>query len=123
MDCIGNEYPDGGAGGTPWGGTNPYTGEPDTSPFLGIPGWAFRNVDLRLEKDFTFGANTVGLVFEGFNVFNFANFVNYEGRIGDLRPDGSVVPNDSFGRKTGVITDTRLSGAPRRWQFGLRYSM
>ena len=123
MDCIGNEFPDGGAGGTPWGGTNPYTGDPDTDSFLGIPGWAFRNVDLRLEKDFTYRGNTVGLIAEGFNVFNFDNFTNYDGRIGNLNPDGSVTPNDNFGVKTGVITDTRLQGAPRRWQFGLRYSM
>jgi hypothetical protein len=123
MDCIGNEYPDGGTAGTPWGGTNPFTGEPETDSFLGIGGWAFRNVDLRIEKDFTYRGNTVGLIAEGFNVFNFDNFTGYDGRIGNLSPDGSVTSNDNFGVKTGVITDTRLQGAPRRWQFGLRYTM
>ncbi|MGH7502564.1 MAG: TonB-dependent receptor [Longimicrobiales bacterium] len=123
MDCIGNEYPDGGEDGTPWGGTNPFTGDPETDSFLGIGGWAFRNVDLRLEKDFEFRGNTIGLIFEGFNVFNYDNFTGYNGRIGDLRPDGSVAPNDNFGVRTAVINDTRLQGAPRRWQFGLRYTM
>jgi hypothetical protein len=123
MDCFGNEYPDGGEDGTPWGGTNPFTGEPETDSFLGIPGWAFRNVDLRLEKAFEFRGNRVALIAEGFNVFDYANFVGYDGRIGNLQPDGSVVPNENFGRRTVVVNDTRLPGAPQRWQFGIRYTM
>jgi hypothetical protein len=123
MDCFGNEYPDGGEDGTPWGGTNPFTGEPETDSFLGIGGWAFRNVDLRLEKAFEFRGNSIAIIAEGFNVFDYANFVGYDGRIGNLQPDGSVVPNENFGRKTVVVNDTRLPGAPQRWQFGLRYTM
>jgi hypothetical protein len=126
MDCFGNEYP-GGDPSVPWGGTNPNTGEPQTDAFFGIPGWAFRNVDLRFEKAFEYRGHRIGLIAEGFNVFDFDNFVGYDGRIGNLKPPddpddpNGVEPNPSFGQKTGVINDTRLPGAPPRWQFGVRY--
>lgn len=122
MDCI-QDFP-GGDPSVPWGGTNPYTGEPEKQAFLGIEAFAFRNVDLRIEKEFgTFGGQRIGLLAEVFNAFNFENFNGYIGRIGDLQPSGTVTPNPEFGEVNSVITDTRLQGAPRRWQFGLRYTI
>lgn len=122
MDCI-QDFP-GGDPSVPWGGTNPYTGEPEKQAFLGIEAFAFRNVDLRLQKEFgTFGGQRIGLVAEVFNAFNFENFNGYMGRIGNLQPNGTVTPNPESSEVNSVITDTRLQGAPRRWQFGLRYTI
>lgn len=140
QDCIGNEYPVNGVIDGTVGGTDPFTGEPIRESFLGIGGWAFRNVDLRLEKEFEFRGNRIGLIGEVFNVFNYDNFANYEGFIADLTPTGTlanirhpalgcventatVAQECNFGRPTAVVSDTRLTGAPRRFQFGLQYSM
>lgn len=140
LDCLGNEYPNvdvdeavrrAEAGQAACCSTNAFTGEPETQSFLGISGWTYRNVDLRLEKEFAFAGQSIGLVAEGFNVFNFDNFINYEGRIADLTPEGGVVnvnidpatQESRVGRPLAALNDTRLSGAPRRWQFGLRWGM
>lgn len=133
VDCLGNEYPTvspeeakrlADQGEAAFGGTNPYTGEAPTHSFLGIGGWTFRNVDLRLEKEFEYAGQRIALVAEGFNVFNYDNFVSYDGRIADLTAEGGVTNvNQDFGKPTGAITDTRLPGAPRRWQFGVRWGM
>jgi len=139
-DCIGNEYPVNGVIDGTYGGTDPFTGEPIRHSFLGIGGWAFRNVDFRLEKSFTYRGNRVAITGEVFNVFNYDNFSGYEGRIADLTATGGITniihpalgcvenPNTvaqecSFRRPNSVVSDTRLTGAPRRFQFGLQYSM
>jgi hypothetical protein len=138
-DCVSNEYPVNGVIDGTFGGTNPFTGEPKRESFLGIGGWGFRNVDLRLEKEFVYAENRIGLIGEVFNVFNFDNFANYEGLVADLTTTGSLtnirhtalgcVENDAtvaqecnFGRPNAVVSDTRLTGAPRRFQFGVQYS-
>ena len=141
MDCIGNEFPTvsveeaielANQGQAAFSSTaNPLQGEPPTESFLGIGGWTFRNVDLRLEKSFDFGTHRVGLIAEGFNIFNYDNFHSYEGRIANLTPAGGVTNvnvdpetgESRVGTPTGVVNDTRLVGAPRRFQFGIRYSM
>lgn len=140
QDCIQNEYPTvppeeawrlAEEEGVPaWGSTNPFQGKPQTDSFLGIGGWAFRNVDMRLEKEFQYGGQRLAVVAEGFNIFNFDNFVSYEGRIANLTPPTPEQPlggitnvNPNFGNPTGVLNDTRLTGAQRRWQFGLRWGM
>lgn len=133
MDCLSNEYPTvspeeaarlAAQGQAACCSTNPYTGEPETDSFLGIGGWAYRNLDLRFEKEFQYAGNRLALVAEGFNIFNYDNFHSYEGRIANLTPvDGVTNVNTNFGNATGVINDTRLSGAQRRWQFGVRWGM
>jgi hypothetical protein len=115
QDCIGgNDFPE---------GAQRNSGEPYKQVFAGIKAWAFRNVDLRLEKQFnTFRGQRVSLIGEVFNVFNFANFGCYDGRVGDYQADGTITPNPNFKRPGCVITDTRLQGAPRRVQLGMRYT-
>ena len=113
QDCISNDYPSG-------KGRN--SARPDKESFILPNMWAFRNVDLRLEKEFaTLRGQRVGLSASVFNVFDFDNFECYGEIIGDLQPDGSVVPNSQFGKPTCTITDPLRSGTPRRFQFGLDY--
>jgi hypothetical protein len=140
QDCLSNEYPVNGVIDGTFGGTDPFTGDPVRESFLGIGGWAFRNVDMRLEKEFGFRGNHVTLIGEVFNIFNYDNFANYDGFIADLTPTNTlanirhpalgcvenpatVAQECSFGRPNAVVSDTRLTGAPRRFQFGLQYSM
>jgi hypothetical protein len=113
-DCLGgNDYP-------PGKERNWYRPEGDT--FLGMGWWRYRNVDLRLEKTFpTLRGQTIGVVGEMFNVFNFRNYTGYNTNVGNFAADGSITPNTTFGRPTGVITDLTRSGAPRRFQLGLTY--
>lgn len=72
------------------------------------PSWT--TVDLRLEKDFTFGgAYRVGFTLEGFNIFNeerYATFVDFNGP-----PPG----NPDLGRPTSLVGNSQ-----RRYQFGIR---
>ena len=71
-------------------------------------GFADRSVDLRFEKDFhLMGASTVGLIAEGFNVFNFHNFGCLNNFLG---PDG----NASLGQPGCVVN------LGRRLQAGVR---
>jgi hypothetical protein len=71
-----------------------------------VSGPSYRNVDLTLSKRFVLkGSHEIQLRFEGYNVFNFANFTN---------PVGDTSANN-FGRITSVI-------APRVLQVGARYS-
>ena len=73
---------------------------PPQYPFI-IPGaWAYRDVDLRLSKDFpSVGKGTVSVTLDVFNVFNFQNFTYYS---------GNPTP-------TGLLSD------PRRVQLGATY--
>jgi hypothetical protein len=51
---------------------------PPTRKFLGIGGWAYRNVDVRLRKDFpSFSGTHLGVTLDVFNVFNYDNFGCY----------------------------------------------
>lgn len=94
--------------------------------------WEYRNVDLRLEKKVTtFGGQEAGIVAEVFNVFDYANFTSYNLNYGSYQEqDGQVVVvraldddgNPLLGTPTGVITDLRRFGAPRRFQLGMRYT-
>ncbi|HYT04161.1 MAG TPA: carboxypeptidase regulatory-like domain-containing protein [Gemmatimonadales bacterium] len=76
---------------------------PPQYPFILPGGWAYRDVDFRLRKDFpSISGTTVGVTVDVFNVFNFNNF-NY--------PDnnnGNPAPN-------GLLSD------PRRVQLGAEY--
>ena len=72
------------------------------------PSWM--TVDLRLDKGFTFGGHTVGVIAEAFNVFNEARYQNFQ----DFNPPEG---NPNLGRPTAIV-----GGSQRRYQFGVRYS-
>jgi hypothetical protein len=86
-------------------------GRPDQFDFIVPNAWAYRSVDLRLEKAFSLGGTQrVSIAFEGVNIFSFDNFSNYDG----FQP---TLPNTNamFGRPRDVLDPGR------RLQFGLRY--
>ncbi len=91
-----------------------YVYQPPTRPFLGIGRvFANQNMDLRLEKGFSFGgAQRVSLSADLYNVFNSRNFGCYNGTI---NPPNEP-PNVNFGR-----ADCAAPG--RRLQVGLRYGL
>jgi carboxypeptidase family protein/TonB-dependent receptor-like protein len=135
MDCEGgNDWPEGQTRNW-W--------RPEKHSFIIPNAWAYRNVDLRLEKRFpTFRGQRVGVIAEVFNVFDFVNFTGFDLRYGAYEvQNGQVVVTrtmvcpdrtkttttcetalvPALGRTNGVITDLRRLGAPRRFQLGLRY--
>jgi hypothetical protein len=74
-----------------------------------VPGtFPYRNVDLRLRKDFpNFGRSSFGVTLDMFNAFNRNNFGDYS--VGNR--------NDSdFGKPRNVVTDAR------RVQIGAEYN-
>jgi outer membrane receptor protein involved in Fe transport len=72
------------------------------------PSWT--TIDLRAEKGFTLGSNTIALVAEAFNVFNEERYQNFQ----DFNPPEG---NPNLGKPTSIV-----SGSQRRYQFGVRYS-
>jgi hypothetical protein len=114
QDCLGgNDFPP---------GMDRNSFRPNKKDFIIPNAWAYRNVDLRVEKAFPmFRGQRASLMAEVFNVFNFANYTAFDLQYGTYNPDGSITLNQNFGRETNVITDTRLFGAPRRFQFGVNY--
>ncbi len=90
-----------------------YEGRPEKKSFIIPNAWAFRTVDLRLEKAFTFGDQRLSLVAEAFNVFDFENYepTSYNGNI----PAPGQPANEAFGRPTQLLEPGR------RLQFGVSY--
>ena len=79
--------------------------DPPKSAFILGNFWRYRNVDLRLRKDFpSFSGKTVGVTLDLFNAFNFNNYGGYN------LPTNRSDPN--FGKPNGVLSD------PRRLQLG-----
>jgi outer membrane receptor protein involved in Fe transport len=90
-----------------------FEGRPEKKSFIIPNAWAFRSVDLRLEKAFAFADQRLSLVAEAFNVFDFENYEpgSYNGTIfGPGQP-----PNELFGKPTQLIEPGR------RLQFGMMY--
>ena len=84
-------------------------GRPEREQFLLPDAFAFRQMDLRLSREFeVFGGHRLQLIGEVFNVFDFDNFGCYDGFI---PPEG----NPNFGNPGCV------SGPPRSFQVGMRY--
>lgn len=84
---------------------------PDKKGFFIPDAWAYRQVDLRLTKDFAMPLGGELEVFlDAINVFNFNN---YDGYVTYTGPAGS--PNPNFGRPTSVYYPTRT------FQIGARY--
>jgi hypothetical protein len=83
--------------------------DPKGYSFLGIPGWAYRRLDLRLRKDFPrIGGTQLAMTLDVFNVFNYQNFGCYN--------TGFGTPNPDLGKASCVVSD------PRRAQIGAEYS-
>jgi outer membrane receptor protein involved in Fe transport len=72
------------------------------------PSWT--TIDLRGEKGFTFGRNTIAIIAEAFNIFNEERYQNFQDFNG---PEG----NPNLGNPTSIV-----SGSQRRFQVGLRYA-
>jgi hypothetical protein len=86
-------------------------GRPDQYGFIIPDAWAYRSVDLQVEKAFKFGGRrAVSVIFQGFNVFSFDNFSGYQGNIPTL-----PATNPNFGKPSSLVDPGR------RMQFGLRY--
>jgi hypothetical protein len=78
---------------------------PPKSPFLLGDLWRYRNVDLRLRKDFPqVSGATVAVTLDLFNAFNFSNYNGFN------LPTNTSDPN--FGKPNGLASD------PRRLQLG-----
>ena len=87
-------------------------GRPEQFDFIIPNAWAYRSVDVQLEKAFRFGGSQAfSLIFQGFNIFSFDNYSGYQGFIPTL-----PATNPNFGRPTSLIDPGR------RLQFGLRYA-
>jgi outer membrane receptor protein involved in Fe transport len=87
-------------------------GRPDQYGFIIPNAWAYRSVDLQLEKAIKLGdRRAVSVIFQGFNVFSFDNFSGYQGNIPTL-----PATNPNFGKPSSLIDPGR------RLQFGLRYA-
>jgi len=86
-------------------------GRPERFGFIIPNAWAYRSMDLQVEKTFRIrGLHQVSVIFQGFNIFSFDNFSGYQGFVPTL--PGT---NPNFGRPSSLL-DTG-----RRLQFGLRY--
>jgi Carboxypeptidase regulatory-like domain/TonB dependent receptor len=86
-------------------------GRPEQFGFIIPDAWAYRSVDLQVEKAFRFGdIHRVSVIFQGFNIFSYDNFSGYQGFIPTL-----PATNPNFGRPSSLIDPGR------RLQFGLRY--
>ena len=88
-------------------------GQPDQFGFIIPNAWAYRSVDLQIEKAFRFaGRHAVSAIFQGFNIFSFDNFSGYQGFIPTL-----PATNPNFGRPNSLLDPGS------RLQFGLRYAL
>jgi hypothetical protein len=85
-------------------------GEPPKEDFIIPNAFAYRTLDLRLEKDFTIGPGELGLIAEVFNVFDYENYGCFDGFTG-----GPNNPNPRF-NQPGCLVEPG-----RRLQFGVRY--
>ena len=87
-------------------------GRPEQFTFIFPDAWAYRSVDMRLEKIFRFGGRqTASIAFEGFNIFSFSNYKDFDGFIPTL-----PAVNANFGQPSATLDPGR------RLQFGFRYS-
>ncbi|WP_395943954.1 TonB-dependent receptor domain-containing protein [Brevundimonas sp.] len=85
----------------------PYAGRPDKENFFIPNAFAYRNLDLRLTKNFAITEGSeIQLFVDAINIFDFKNYSGYEG--------SATSPN--FGNPSTVLFPTRT------FQFGARYS-
>ncbi len=101
------------ASGKPFKSIQPSTGSTNQTVNLGFvrSPW-FKNVDLRLRKDFpNFGGTRLGVTGDLFNLFNTQNL----GCFDETAFTNTGAPNPTFGNAGCVISD------PRRFQLGFQY--
>lgn len=112
------------ASGKPFTASNPGSGGkprwfefyPERHSFILPNAWAYRQVDLRLTREFeVWGGDIVELTVDAINVFNFKNYSNFNQtyRINNNTPDSAL--NPTFGDPTAQFLPTRS------FQVGLRY--
>ncbi|MBA4805261.1 MAG: TonB-dependent receptor [Brevundimonas sp.] len=112
------------ASGKPFTGFNPGSGGkpmwfefyPEKHSFIIPNAFAYRQVDLRLTKEFeVFGGDVVEFTVDAINVFNFRNYSSFNQtyRINNNTPDAPL--NPTFGDPTAQYLPTRS------FQVGLRY--
>jgi hypothetical protein len=85
-------------------------GRPPRGNFIFQDAFAYRSVDLRLTKSFQMFDGNLSVALEGFNIFNYDNFVEFDTFIPRL-PE----VNANFGQPRRAIN-------PRRLQFGVTYA-
>jgi carboxypeptidase family protein len=94
------------------GGLGYRTARPESKWFGPFGKWAYRNVDLRFQKDIPFGAQNIGVSLDVINVFNFVNYnFSYNFVYNVQNPQNPRHPTGPF--------DTYDS---RRIQLGAKYS-
>ncbi|GAA0869348.1 TonB-dependent receptor [Brevundimonas basaltis] len=90
----------------------PYAGRPEKYGFIIPNAFAYRNLDLRLTKNFeAFSGHELSLFVDAINVFNFDNYSGFDGGTGS-----ATNPNPNFGNPSSVLFPTRT------FQVGMRYS-
>jgi outer membrane receptor protein involved in Fe transport len=91
-----------------------YAGRPEQQSFIAPDAWAYRSVDVRLEKAFLLGGRELSVVAEALNVFDYENYDpgSYNGVIHAL----DQPPNADFGQPSQLIEPGR------RLQLGVTFS-
>ena len=90
----------------------PNGGRPQQFNFIVPNSFSYRNLDLRLTKNFQiWGGSELSLFVDAINVFNFDNFSGFDGGTGS-----TANPNPNFERPSTVLFPTRT------FQLGARYS-
>jgi hypothetical protein len=92
-----------------------YTYNPKKYSFIIPDAWAYRSLDVKVQKDFRFGKSRLGLIVEALNVMNYDNFTYGTWVSGLTFPSTDPAPNPKFGQPEGVMPG-------RRVQFGLTYT-
>ncbi|MCU1255434.1 MAG: TonB-dependent receptor [Candidatus Angelobacter sp.] len=100
-----------------------YSGNCHISPYNSQRGNPYFDVDARLAKNIKLGEHrNLQLIFQGFNLFNHANYGNDFGTTVNA-DNKTATPNGSFGHPIGFINPTS-SNLPRAFtgEFGARFS-
>ena len=96
--------------------TNFNQGRQPGQTFIIPNAFAYRNLDLRLRKDFAdVGGNHLGVTADLFNVYNFRNLGCFNDFAGSFDAAGKFTPSTGYGLANCTVSD------PRRLQIGVAY--